>query len=67
MREQIVFWVVRVVRPLIVRWLEERELRFPQSRRVALAERLGIPVSAVEQIEHALREQVLQALLRKTR
>ncbi|MFN4033380.1 MAG: hypothetical protein ACK4ME_07100 [Fimbriimonadales bacterium] len=64
MRQTILRWSWRLIKPILLRWLRERALRLPEQQRDALARRLGAPVQTVEQIEMTLRQLTLYQLER---
>lgn len=49
---------------MLRQWLEERALRLSAAQRDALAQRLGVPVAVVEQVETMLRQLTLHQLER---
>ncbi len=49
----------RFLKPLVLKWLEERALRLPQSAREKLADRLKVDVAVVYAIEEAVREHII--------
>lgn len=53
---------VRLISPLLLSWLDRRALRLPASVRKEIAERFGVEERAVEDIEAAVRRQVLNRL-----
>jgi len=52
--------VKRVLKQLVLRWLEERALRLPQATRERLADRLKVDVALVYAIEEAIREHIIK-------
>ncbi|GBC94264.1 hypothetical protein HRbin16_00045 [bacterium HR16] len=50
----------RVLKQLVLRWLEERALRLPQATRERLADRLKVDVALVYAIEEAIREHIIK-------
>ncbi len=50
----------KLLKPFIIRWLDERALRLPSSVRQSLADRLKVDVAVVFAIEEAVREHILQ-------
>lgn len=64
MRQTILRWAWRLLKPTLLQWLGERALRLSAPQRDALAHRLRAPVQTVEQIETTLRQLVLYQLER---
>ncbi|MDM7461940.1 MAG: hypothetical protein P3X24_009890 [bacterium] len=64
MRQTILRWSWRLIKPTLLRWLRERALKLPTQQRDALAQRLGAPVQTVEQVETTLRQLALYQLER---
>ncbi|GIV09937.1 MAG: hypothetical protein KatS3mg020_0393 [Fimbriimonadales bacterium] len=64
MRQTILRWAWRALKPILLEWLHNRALRLPAHQRDALAQRLGAPPHTVEQIETTLRQLTLYQLER---
>lgn len=64
MRQTILRWAWRWLKPTVLQWLSERALRLPAHQRDALAQRLRVPIQTVEQVETALRQLILYRLER---
>ncbi|MGC8783035.1 MAG: hypothetical protein ACP5RN_01415 [Armatimonadota bacterium] len=52
----------RILKPLIIRWLDERALRLPHSVREKLADRLQVEVALITAVEEAIREQIIKSI-----
>jgi len=64
MKQTILRWAWSVLKPTLLKWLNERALRLPAHQRDALAQRLRTPVQTIEQVETALRQMVIDHLER---
>lgn len=49
----------KLVKPFVLKWLDERALRLPQAVREKIADRLNVDVSLVYAIEEAVREHII--------
>ncbi len=63
-RQMILRWAWRALKPRLLEWLCERALCLPAHQRGALAQRLDAPLQTVEQIETMLRQLTLYKLER---
>lgn len=64
MRQTVFRWLWQILRPTVRAWLSERALRLSQAQRLAIAQRFGVPIELIEQLENALRQIVIHQLER---
>ncbi|GIV18839.1 MAG: hypothetical protein KatS3mg023_0590 [Armatimonadota bacterium] len=50
----------KLLKPFIIRWLDERALRLPYSVRQRIADRLKVDTALVFAVEEAIREHIIQ-------
>lgn len=49
----------KLLKGYIIKWLDERALRLPQSVREKIADRLKVDVALIHAIEEAIREEII--------
>lgn len=54
--------LIRLVKPFLLKWLEERALRLPSSVRRDIAKRFGVEFQLIESIEVAVRDAILEEI-----
>lgn len=52
----------RVLKSLVLKWLDERALRLPHSVRQKLADRLKVDAAVVFAVEEAVREHIIKTI-----
>lgn len=53
-------WIIRLIKPALIRWLDERALRLPAARKHDLARKLGISEQSISEIEAVIRRWVIE-------
>lgn len=52
----------KLLKPFIIRWLDERALRLPQSVREQLADRFNVSIELVFNVEWEVRKHIVQLI-----
>lgn len=52
--------MLRLLRPLFIKWLRERALVIPEAKRDEIAQRLNLSRSTVDRVLFALRDAILE-------
>ncbi|BCW95091.1 MAG: hypothetical protein KatS3mg018_0573 [Fimbriimonadales bacterium] len=55
-------WIIRLIKPALIRWLDERALRLPAARKHDLARQLKLSEQTIDDIESALRRWAIEQI-----